>query len=351
MITRFHVKGYRCLKDVDVALTPLHAIIGPNDTGKSSFLQALGEVVDALQGQQPTLPGDVGVSLGGTRPGNPLETFQISMNLATGQVSNLGIDAGGGTLGSVFRAAGRASPTAAAVREVVGRYAEAGAPAVALFRPVADSMRTESVPIADGAKLRLPSDASGWGGVLDTIRDRDPSAYDRIQRRVQDLFPTVASLRPFNTGQGRKLVGIRLLDNTEVRATEMSEGLLYFLAFATIGELAGPDGPLLWLVEEPENGLHPARIKEVVQILRAMSESGQQVVLATHSPLVVNELQPEEVTIFQRDPVTGTRATRMVDTIDFAERFKDYALGELWVSFLEEHMVRESVHPVAADGG
>ncbi len=345
MITRFHVKGYRCLKDVDVALTPLHAIIGPNDTGKSSFLQALKAGIGCVQRSDLPLKFADWLGIDGVHPTNVLGRFRCESARATGQ-TNLYV--GSSLRPEVWSAAGRA-PTVPV--KVAGRYGDLNDVVVSEFRPVAERIRVAAIPLSDGAPFAFPTDGAGWGGVLDTVRDRHPDAYQRIEQRVRDIFPAVAALRPFNTGGGHKLVGVRLVDGTEVRANEMSEGLLYFIAFATIGELAGSEGPLLWLVEEPENGLHPARIKEVVQILRAMSESGQQVVLATHSPLVVNELQPEEVTIFQRDPVTGTRATRMVDTIDFAERFKDYALGELWVSFLEEHMVREPAHPVAADGG
>src|SRR5688500_18262926 len=41
MFTELKVQGWRCLKDVTLALTPLHALIGPNDSGKSTLLLAL----------------------------------------------------------------------------------------------------------------------------------------------------------------------------------------------------------------------------------------------------------------------------------------------------------------------
>ena len=88
----------------------------------------------------------------------------------------------------------------------------------------------------------------------------------------------------------------------------------------------------LLLIEEPENGLHPARIAEVMRVLRAISER-TQVILATHSPLVINELLPDEVTIVTRDKDRGTKATRMKDTPGFEDRAKVYALGELWLSY------------------
>jgi hypothetical protein len=35
------VENFRCIKSADLHLTPLHALIGPNDSGKSSILRAL----------------------------------------------------------------------------------------------------------------------------------------------------------------------------------------------------------------------------------------------------------------------------------------------------------------------
>src|SRR5262249_4758754 len=41
MITRFHVENYKALRDVTLELTPIHVLIGPNDSGKTSIFEAL----------------------------------------------------------------------------------------------------------------------------------------------------------------------------------------------------------------------------------------------------------------------------------------------------------------------
>ena len=41
MITRFHVQNYKALRDVTLDLTPMHVLIGPNDAGKTSILEAI----------------------------------------------------------------------------------------------------------------------------------------------------------------------------------------------------------------------------------------------------------------------------------------------------------------------
>jgi AAA15 family ATPase/GTPase len=40
MITRFRVRNYKALRDVTLDLTPIHVLIGPNDSGKTSILEA-----------------------------------------------------------------------------------------------------------------------------------------------------------------------------------------------------------------------------------------------------------------------------------------------------------------------
>src|SRR6516165_4224968 len=41
MLTRLHVENYKCLRDVTVDLGKFTILIGPNDSGKSSFLEVV----------------------------------------------------------------------------------------------------------------------------------------------------------------------------------------------------------------------------------------------------------------------------------------------------------------------
>ncbi|HEY8379874.1 MAG TPA: AAA family ATPase [Nannocystis sp.] len=41
MLARLHVQNFKCLRDVDITFGPLTVLIGPNDSGKSSILDAL----------------------------------------------------------------------------------------------------------------------------------------------------------------------------------------------------------------------------------------------------------------------------------------------------------------------
>ena len=127
---------------------------------------------------------------------------------------------------------------------------------------------------------------------------------------MRELFPSIQSIGLDNISSSTKAIQIQLQSGEWVPAQFMSEGLLYYLAFAAIPYL---DPAAVILVEEPENGLHPARIAEVMRVLREVSKT-TQVLLATHSPLVINEMKPEEVSVVTRPPEKGTQVTRIDKT-------------------------------------
>src|SRR4051812_39516163 len=54
MLVRVEIKGFKCLRDVSVDLRPFSVLIGPNDSGKSSFLQALTEARRGANGMGNT---------------------------------------------------------------------------------------------------------------------------------------------------------------------------------------------------------------------------------------------------------------------------------------------------------
>lgn len=60
----------------------------------------------------------------------------------------------------------------------------------------------------------------------------------------------------------------------------VSDGTLRFLALTLLAYLPDPAGP--YLIEEPENGIHPRNVETVFESLSSVYDA--QVLLATHSP-------------------------------------------------------------------
>lgn len=186
--------------------------------------------------------------------------------------------------------------------------------------------------IPPGRHVGLADDRGhGLPGLLDAIRDRGDGRFEQIRDELRSLFPSVHLLQLQPVSETEKVVQVELRDGIRVPAEFMSEGLLFFLGFSAV---AKADGVSLLLIEEPENGLHPGRIAEVMKVLRKVSES-TQVLLTTHSPLVVNELSGDEVSVLTRREPEGTKAVLLRDTANYAERSKVYQNGELWRSYCD----------------
>ena len=65
-----------------------------------------------------------------------------------------------------------------------------------------------------------------------------------------------------------------------------------------------PDLEGVFLVEEPENGIHPKAVATVSDSLSSVY--GAQVLMATHSPVVLNAANTEQVLCFARDDAGAT---------------------------------------------
>jgi ABC-type branched-subunit amino acid transport system ATPase component len=340
-ITAYDIKGIACLRHVQGPLTPLHAFIGPNDSGKSSLLRALRTAMFLSRGTFSFQEED-----DGSRRFLPFEPVPLATKasitlqfqgtnayyrMTVGGGYEIGED--GGPLAKHARP-GRpwlARPPSSSISLIwpreIAQWLEAGTRLVHFF-PGALREASELIPEGEPQTLR---DEYGHGlpGVYDVIFSRGDDSVQQLLHSVRRLFPTVKSLRLKNQTKSTKALEIELTSGERVPAAQLSEGLLFYLAFAALQHL---DPVALLLVEEPENGLHPSRIADVMRILREISKT-TQVVLATHSPLVINEMQGDEVTLVTRDPKQGTQVRLLSSTPHFAERSKVYALGELWLSY------------------
>jgi predicted ATPase len=317
------IENFGCVRDARLELTRLHALIGPNDSGKSTVLSALRTASELIRlGENQLMQTGRTDSRGGSGT-------QITMYW---DATEVGVFRDKHTW--EIRTTDRTTDTQTYHASLLSP------PALDLARPAhgatlvrwdPDAIRRPCELIPEGRSLSLGEKGEGLPAIYEAILSRDRAAFDEIEAGVRRHFPTVKGIWLPTSNGSRKALGVTLNDGTKVHADVMSEGLLYWLAFAVLPYV---DPTAILLIEEPENGLHPSRIAEVVQVLRAVS-SRMQVILATHSPLVINELQPEEVTILTRDPATGTRGTRMDRTTHFQQRQQVYALGELWLSFAD----------------
>jgi predicted ATPase len=115
-----------------------------------------------------------------------------------------------------------------------------------------------------------------------------------------------------NRDQGLRRLTLYLTDfqGVELPAVSLSDGTLRFIALAVM-ELDNQENGVICL-EEPENGIHPERVGSMLQLLRdiAMDPSLpcdennplRQVLLSTHSPTVVEQLDAGDTVFVDTTP-------------------------------------------------
>lgn len=78
----------------------------------------------------------------------------------------------------------------------------------------------------------------------------------------------------------------------------VSDGTLRLLALTLLAYL--PEHSNIYLIEEPENGIHPRAVEGVFQSLSSVY--GGQVLIATHSPLFLGLADPNQLLCFAKNP-------------------------------------------------
>lgn len=344
-INRLSIEEVGCVKKMEAELTPLHAFIGPNDSGKSTLLRAVEAVLTRAQNRS-SIHG-----LGNYLPSADA-AFRVRLSIGSepfhAELCSSTVDGG-----FIVEAPDAKWTYARHGKDLPGHGVPALAPVYTwlqrgsrFVRWDADALRHSSSLIPENDAVRLRNERGlGLAGVYDVIFNRGDDARERLQAEIQRLFPTAKGLRLRNVSKNEKSLELQLTSGERIPAETMSEGMLFYLAFTAIQYL---EPTSVMLVEEPENGLHPARIADVVRTLREISKT-TQVLIATHSPLVVNELKPEEATVLTRDPDQGTKAHPLGKTPNFADRSKVYALGELWLSYCNGEDEAPLLDPAASD--
>lgn len=130
--------------------------------------------------------------------------------------------------------------------------------------------------------------------------------YAEVSQRLSQLLPDVVSVS-VDADEKRqvKTVQLTMKDKVTYTASALSDGTLRFMAL-TVLALDSDFGGLLCM-EEPENGIHPSKIPDMLSLVRSLSEpvetddpsaanaSVRQLIINTHSPLVVAELRDDEL--------------------------------------------------------
>lgn len=160
----------------------------------------------------------------------------------------------------------------------------------------------EDVPLAEIESLGPRGE--NLAAFLNTLMHRYEKDYESLNLSLRRILPTEARIEIEHMKEGR--VGLRLSENGFwFSARLISEGTLRL-----IGLLAAihPKNPATVVAfEEPENGVHPARLKIISDILEnAVQQHGKQIIVTTHSPILPGYFNDRDLFVCRRERAQTT---------------------------------------------
>lgn len=294
-LTQLRIQNYRCLRDVTIDFEPLTALVGPNASGKSSILYAMD-------------------------PKRPIPSSDWT-------------DAVHGGVSGISRFGATTKKAKAGAGQSLG--ALLGISGFQVLRLEADRLRD---PVVLGPATALEPSGLGLPNLLYAL---GRSQQDEVAERLRSLVPLYHDVDTHSPGGGTHEVKIQDRWNLDrwFRPHEVSDGTMLLLALLLI-PYQSPSVSIVG-IEEPEHGIHPYLIENVVKMLRMLADGTLgprpvQVILTTHSPTLLSFLDPKEVRFLRRDRETGGTIIEKapIEAPNWNAAFETYErdLGAMWLS-------------------
>lgn len=133
---------------------------------------------------------------------------------------------------------------------------------------------------------------------LHTLRTQDPRQFEAVAKAMHALIPSITNISTEVNKFGEVELSI-IEGGAAIPARVVSEGTLRALGMLALGGVKEP--PSLIAFEEPENGVHPRRIRDIADILVNRAESPDtQVIVTTHSPILPDHIPTKQLFVCRR---------------------------------------------------
>jgi predicted ATPase len=162
--------------------------------------------------------------------------------------------------------------------------------------------------------------------LLNYFKNSRVGVYDKIEENLSKINSAYKSI-VFSLFGSQIYLSLKEknLDRT-IGALHLSDGTLRYLLLMTI--FCNPNKGGVIAIDEPESGLHPDMIKSVCDMMK--EATGSQMIVATHSPLLLNHFDLEDVLVFEKNEQNETKARRLSED-DFSDWEGDFLVGQMWL--------------------
>jgi predicted ATPase len=182
----------------------------------------------------------------------------------------------------------------------------------------------------------LASDGSNLANAFATLPRREQAQVASELVRLVDALGDV-DVRPQSQGKHHLVFQDRWNEKRWFTPAEVSDGTMLVLALLVLQHQE--QRPSTICLEEPERGLHPYLLGQIIELLRAISEGkhgpATQFVLATQSAELLDHVKPHEVRFLERDAEGGVQVrTAPIDDAAWENAIHEYenSVGQMWLS-------------------
>ena len=353
MITRVEASNYRCLRSVGVTLSPFQILVGPNGSGKSAFMDVLAFIRDlatwtvtravkvrtdnfhdlvygrdesrftlAIEAELPEakviegepdsytrLRYEVSVRLD-VASESPLvegekvilfdprhaKTWPLADREHTKVELKYGDASRRGFVGDIppFDSVIGFFPTGPKEFPTLRWFAD-------LIREGIRSVRLTTRDLHEPSTAQREKASTLTGANLARLvfelREKSPDSFKAWVRHLQTALPDLDTVRTVLLEQQKaRYLELQYQNGLPIPARVVSDGTLCLLALTILAYL--PNAKLVYLIEEPENAVHPTAVDTIYQSLSSLYDG--QVLMASHSPILLGLAKKEQLLCFSR---------------------------------------------------
>lgn len=184
-------------------------------------------------------------------------------------------------------------------------------------------IRVSSIPTD---KPNLNQDGSNLAQLLNTLKNKNKSSYDRINESLKSINDNFKGIGIDLNSSNRVELVLHETFNESIPASNISDGTLKFLCLMAI--LYNPNRGSVICIDEPELGLHPDMIFTLYEAIEFASETSQ-VIISTHSAHLLDYFELKQIRVFEKDENNATVVKQLKEKA-FEGWYEKFYPGQMW---------------------